>query len=103
MLENYNSNVISHDSTNCNTSLHSTTTVTLQTVNDNSIFSTQRYFIFIYSICFSTIKCCNYWNYQTENAIVERTIELFNETPNQTHLSADLPESIQIYAIQQLW
>ena len=86
LLENYNTNVISHDSTNSNTSLHSTTTVTLETVNDISKFSTQRYFILIYSICFSTIKRCNYWNYQTKNAIVEHAIELFDETPNQTHL-----------------
>ena len=66
-------------------------------MNDNSIFSTQRYFIFIYSICFSTVKHCNYWNYQTENAIVEHAIELFDETPNQTHLSADLPECIRTH------
>ena len=64
-------------------------------MNDNSIFRTQRYFIFI-SICFSTIKHCNYWNYQTENAIVEHAIELFDEIPNQTHLSTDLPETIRI-------
>ena len=60
LLENYDTDVISHDSTNSNTSLHSTTTVTLETVNNISIFSTQIYFIFIYSICFSTIKHCNY-------------------------------------------
>ena len=30
-------------------------------------------------------------NYQTENAI-----ELFDETPNQTHLSTDLPERMRI-------
>ena len=40
---NCDTNVISHDSTISNTSLHSTTTVTLETVNDISIFSTQRY------------------------------------------------------------
>ena len=96
LLENYDTNVISHDNTNSNTSLHSTTTVALETVDDNSIFSTQKYFIFIYSICFSTIKRCNYWNYQTENAIVEHAVELFDETSNQTHLSTDLPESIRI-------
>ena len=70
----------------------STATVAQETVNDNSIFNTQRYYIFIYSICFSVIKRCNYWNYQTENAIVEHAIELFNES----QLSTDLPESIRI-------
>ena len=99
LLQNVNTNVISHASTiNSDTSLHcSTETVAQKTVNDNSIFSTQSYYIFIYSICFSTIKRCNYWNYQTENAIVEHAIELFHETLSENQLLTDLPESIQIY------
>ena len=68
-------------------------TVTQEKVNDNSIFDTQSYYIFIYSICFSTIK---HWNYQTENSIVEHAIELFDKTLSESQLSTDLPESIQI-------
>ena len=67
----------------------------------NSIFNTQSYYIFyIIPYCFSTIKRCNYWNYQTENAIVEHAIELFNERLNETHLSTDLQKAY-VYAIQQ--
>ena len=99
MAENVDSdtNVISNASSNSQESSHrSTATVAQETVNDNSIFNTQSYYIFIYSICFSTIKCCNYWNYQTENAVVQHATELFNERLNETHLSTDLPESIRI-------
>ena len=97
LAENVDTNVISNASSNNQESSHrSTATVAQETVNDNSIFNTQSYYIFIYSICFSTIKRCNYWNYQTENAIVEHAIELFNERLNETHLSTDLPESIRI-------
>ena len=64
--------------------------------NGNPIFNAQSYYIFLYAICFSTIKCCNYWNYQTENAIVEHAIEQFDETFNESELSTDLPETIQI-------
>ena len=97
LAENVDTNVISNASSNNQGSSHrSTATVAQETVNDNSIFNTQSYYIFIYSICFSTIKHCNYWNYQTENAIVEHAIELFNERLNETHLSTDLPESIRI-------
>ena len=99
MAENVDSdtNVISNASSNSQESSHrSTATVAQETVNDNSIFNTQSYYIFIYSICFSTIKRCNYWNYQTENAVVEHAIGLFNERLNETHLSTDLPESIRI-------
>ena len=80
MLQNVNTNVICHASIiNNDTSLHhnSTLSVAQETVNDNSVFNTQSYYIFIYSICFSTIKGGNFWNYQTENAIVEHAIQLF--------------------------
>ena len=99
MLQNVNTNVTSHASTiNNDTSLHySTLPVAQETVNDNSIFNTRSYYIFIYSICFSMIKGCNYWNYQTENAIVEHAIQLFDETLGENQLSSDLPESIKIY------
>ena len=99
MLQNVNTNVTSHASTiNNDTSSHySTLPVAQQTVNDNSIFNTRSYYIFIYSICFSMIKGCNYWNYQTENAIVEHAIQLFDETLGENQLSSDLPESIKIY------
>ena len=98
LLQTVNPN-ISHASTISNdTSLHSSaSTLAQETVNNNSIFNTQSYYIFIYSICFSTIKRCNYWNYQTENGIVEHAIELFGETHRESQLSADLPEFIQIY------
>ena len=97
LAENVDTNVISNASSNSQESSHrSTATVAQETVNDNSIFNTRSYYIFIYCICFSTIKRCNYWNYQTENAIVEHAIELFNERLNETHLSTDLPESIRI-------
>ena len=98
LLQNLNTNVVSHTSTvNSATNLHcSTATVAQETANDNSIFNTQSYYIFIYSICFSTIKHYNYWNYQTENAIVEHAIELFDETLCKSQLSYNLPESIQI-------
>ena len=100
MLQNVNTNVICHASIiNNDTSLHhnSTLPVAQETVNDNSVFNTQRYYIFIYSICFSTIKSCNFWNYQTENAIVEHAIQLLDETLGESQLSSDLPESIKIY------
>ena len=100
MLQNVNTNVICHASIiNNDTSLHhnSTLPVAQETVNDNSVFNTQSYYIFIYSICFSTIKGCNFWNYQTENAIVEHAIQLFDETLGESQLSSDLPESIKIY------
>ena len=99
MLQNVNTNVTSHASTiNNDTSLHySTLPVAQETVNDNSIFNTRSYYIFIYSICFSMIKGCNYWNYQTKNAIVEHAIQLFDETLGENQLSSDLPESIKIY------
>ena len=98
LLQNVNTDVISHPSTiNSNTSLHCfPATVPQKTASDNSTFNTQSYYIFIYSICFSTIKRCNYWNYQTENAIVEHAIELFDETLSETKLSYDLPGCIQI-------
>ena len=97
LLQNADTNIICHGSTNSDRSSHcSTATVAQETANDNSIFNTQRYYIFIYSICFSVIKRCNYWNYQTENAIVEHAIELFNKTLNESQLSTDLPESIRI-------
>ena len=97
LAENVDTNVISNASSNSQESSHrSTPTVAQETVNDNSIFNTQSYYIFIYCICFSTIKGCNYWNYQTENAIVEHAIELFNKRPNETYLSTDLPENIRI-------
>ena len=100
MLQNVNTNVICHASIiNNDTSLHhnSTLPVAQETVNDNSVFNTQSYYILIYSICFFTIKGCNFWNYQTENAIVEHAIQLFDETLGESQLSSDLPESIKIY------
>ena len=69
-----------------------------KTLNDKSIFNRPSYNIFIYAICFSTIKRCNYWNYQTENAIVEHAMDLFDKTfNNESQLPPGLPESIQIY------
>ena len=52
------SNVISNASTiNNDTSLHcSTATIAHETLNDKSIFNRPSYNIFIYAICFSTIK-----------------------------------------------
>ena len=92
-LENVITYETSHGISNSDASSHcSTHTVAQEKVNDNSIFNTQRYYIYIYSICFSTIKHCSYWNYQTEDAIVEHAIELLDETLNKS----DLPESIRI-------
>ena len=92
-MENVNTYETSHGISNSDASSHCCThTVAQEKVNDNSIFNTQRYYIYIYSICFSTIKRCTYWNYQTEDAIVEHAIELFDETLNKS----DLPESIRI-------
>ena len=97
LLQNVNINVTSHTNTHSSdTNLHndcSSITVAQEKVNENSFFNTQSYYIFIYSICFSTIKRCNY---QTENAIVEHAIELFDEIPNESQLSTDLPKSIHI-------
>ena len=57
MLENVDTNEVFHSSSNSDASPHySTITVAQEIVNDNSTFNTQRYYIFIYSICFSTIK-----------------------------------------------
>ena len=98
LLQNVNTNISDTSTISNDTSLHSSaSTVAQETVNNNSIFNTQSYYIFIYSICFSTIKRCNYWNYQTENGIVEHAIELFSETHCESQLSPDLPEFIQIY------
>ena len=98
LLQNVNTNFTSHsNSIHSDTNLHCfPTTVPEEKVNDNCIFNTQSYYIFIYSICFSTIKRCNYWNYQTENAIVEHAVQLFDETYDGNQLSPDLPVSIQI-------
>ena len=39
----------------------------------------QSNYVFLYAICFSTIKACNNWNDQTEIAIAEHTIELLDK------------------------
>ena len=99
LLQNVNINVTSHTNTHSSdTNVHNDCSITVaqEKVNENSFFNTQSYYIFIYSICFSTIKRCNNWNYQTENVIVEHAIELFDEIPNESQLSTDLPKSIHI-------
>ena len=90
LTENVDTNVIYNASSKSHESSHRP--VAQEKLNDNSIFNTQRYFIFIYAICFSTINSCNYWNYHTENAIVEHAIELFDENLNKSELSTNLPE-----------
>ena len=48
-------------------------------------------------ICFSTIKACNYWNDQTQTAIAEHVIELFDKVTNiNPMLSTYLPKSTEI-------
>ena len=50
--------------------------------NQNSILCTQESFIYIYSICFSTIMTCAYWTYETQTAIIESAIEIYNAILN---------------------
>ena len=94
LTENVDTNVIYNASSKSHESSHRP--VAQEKLNDNSIFNTRRYFIFIYGICFFTISSCNYWSCQTENAIVEHAIELFDENLNESILSINLPESIRI-------
>ncbi len=78
--------------------LCSTSTVADETMNDNSIFNEmQCQYIFLYAICFSTVKTCNYWNDQMQTAIVENAIKLFGEIRSENRLSSThMPESIDI-------
>ena len=94
LLQNVNTNFTSDsNSIHSDTNLHCfPTTVPEEKVNGNCIFYTQSYYIFIYSICFSTIKRCNYWNYQTENAIVEHAVQLFDETYDGNLIHLDTKE-----------
>ena len=51
---------------------------------------TQSYYVFLYAICFSTIKACNYWNDQRQIAIAEHAIELFDKVSNINPLLINL-------------
>ena len=50
--------------------------------NQNSMLCTQESFIYIYSICFSTIMTFAYWTYETQTAIIESAIEVYNAILN---------------------
>ncbi len=69
-----------------------------ETMNDNLNYKiAQSYYVFLYAICFSTIKACNYWNDQMQTAIAEHAIELFDKVSNvNPMLSTYLPKSTEI-------
>ena len=69
-----------------------------ETMNDNLNYKiAQSYYVFLFAICFSTIKACNYWNDQTQTAIAEHAIELFDKVSNiNPMLSTYLPKSTEI-------
>ncbi len=69
-----------------------------ESMNDNLNYKiAQSYYVFLYAICFSTIKACNYWNDQTQIAIAEHAIELFDKVSNiNPLLSTYLPKSTEI-------
>ena len=66
--------------------------------SQNSILCTQESFIYIYSICFSTIMACAYWTYETQTAIIESAIDIYNATLNYKDQSVldHFPPSITI-------
>ncbi len=69
-----------------------------ETMNDNLNYKiAQSYYVFLYAICFSTIKACNYWNDQMQTAIAEHAIELSDKVSDiNPILSTYLPKSTEI-------
>ena len=65
--------------------------------HDSDYNIAQNCYLFLYAICFSIIKSCSYWNDQTQVAIFEHGIELFDKLNGiNPLLSSHLPESTQI-------
>ena len=52
--------------------------------------------ISLYSICYSVIKPCNYWDSNTISAVVYFGTTLYNNTGINTWSSSDLPQKIKI-------
>ena len=69
--------------------------------NQNTIHYTQECSVYIYAICFSTIKKCSYWTDQTQIAIVEQAVQSNDDFfyESQT-LFPIFPEAIQICGLK---
>ena len=66
----------------------SSETIRNETMNGDCDYNVaQTCYAFLYAICFSTIKACNYWNNETQNAITEHAIRLFDEVFHKNSLS----------------
>ena len=70
-----------------------------ETFNDNFISSGQSCAICLYSICFSTIMTCSYWNDESLSAVAEHGMLLYQQSSNDgNELSCNyLPQTVSIY------
>ena len=89
---------MSYSSSHSDTKTNYLSAMKKETMNDNSDYNfAQRCYVFLYAMCFATIKICSYWNDQTQIVIAEHAIELFDELNNiNPLLSSYLPESTEI-------
>ena len=55
------------------------------TIRKNAVICTESCVVYIYSICFSTIKSCKYWNDLKLDAVIENVMLLYNQSQNIGH------------------
>ena len=69
----------------------------ISTTDQHKCFKKQSFAIGLYSICYSIILPCSYWNSNTLDAIIKKGSQLYDTIDNENHSTAVELESVNIF------